>query len=361
MYWLHDRDFSQDHYGALSRALVAATTDPTVLTPPDAQTAHDAAALASQTVNLIGNRTDIPPDEFTDGPAAKNLATILSTYMNGVDQMGAVNDVPWDKGDALDQKLQYFDGTQLNVPKFNEASVKNFIALAASSKDGFTTLRGGVDAFADRKYSLALDTLANDPTNQTAKDNFKKAYTSQALLEGLFTRAVGDSAIAGAKGKDAASARWVALGENVVRIVPFGSFVTNVGGGELTKAVVNFTVNQARGATADAAAARWGNATGAELDTQEKIAKQAQDNAEYTVLTALAAHPTLLGKPLPDSEWSPGGQLLSLDAMGGFGSNDWSQAKDQLLSNDDGVGTYYDKKAFDEAYKDAFIDFYPKQ
>ena len=358
MYWLHDRDWSQEHFDALSRALLAATTAPTVLDPHEAETAHNAARLASQTVNLLGHRTDIEPRELTDGSTVKNLATILSTYMYGADEVGPIGGLDWDKGGAINVPMQYFNGTQLNMPLFDTISVRSFIVLAASSRDGFATLRAGIDAFAYRKYSLALDILAANPTNETARAEFKNAYTSQAELEGLFTRAIGDAAIAEAKRKDAATnAMWVAVGEGVFGAVPLGSFVA---GGDLGKSVVSSIIGQGRGATADSAAARWGPATAAVRDTQEKIAGQAQATAEYAVLAALAAHPTLLGEPLPDSARSPDGKLLSPDAMGGLGSADVADVVSRLLSPDVGAGLYFDEMDFELAYKDAFFDFYPK-
>ena len=82
--------------------------------------------------------------------------------------------------------------------------------------------------------TAALDTLAANPTDETADNYFTTAYTSQAPLAGLFTRAVGDSAIAEPKSKGAVSAMWVVLAEGAVRFAPFGSFVAKADGGEVS-------------------------------------------------------------------------------------------------------------------------------
>jgi hypothetical protein len=369
MYWIHDREWSSGHsldgVSSLSQALLAATTDPSVLSPPDGGTAKQAARLASQTVNLLGHRTDIEHSDLAGKPTtAKNLATILSTYMQGVDELGWSGPGGlWNKGTAIDPKLVYFDGSQLNVPFFNPESTRSFIALAASSQGGFTTLRAGVDTFADRKYSLVLETLSNNPTNEAAQADFTNAYVTQAQLEGLFARAVGDSAIADAKKKNAASAAWVALGDDAVRVVPLDTFVTKVAGRDRAEAMVTFTINRARGAMADAASARWKALTGDEIDTQTELAKQAERRAAYRIMTTLATYPSALARPLPDSEWSPGGQLLSLNKMGGLGSSKWENAKTYLLSPDLGIGSLFgvaDLSAFDLTYQTQFKAFYDK-
>jgi hypothetical protein len=223
---------------------------------------------------------------------------------------------------------------------------RRLVERAAAEACTYTAL-GGLDAH----LAMLMDTTgwANVPTGGVV--TYEQDGTDDSIV--AVRQAIGT--------RLAASARWVALGEDVVRVVPFGSFVSNFGGGELAKSVVNFTINQARGAAADAVAARWGDATGAELDTQKKIAGRAQDNAEYALLTAVAAHPTLLVEPLPDSAWSLHGRLLSPASMGGFGSQNWADAKLGIANSDTGAGDYFVQSGFDAAYEEAFFDIYPPE
>ena len=131
---------------------------------------------------------------------------------------------------------------------------------------------------------------------QTVRKDVKNTWTSQAQLEGLFAKAVGDSAIADAKKKAAVSATWVALGEDVVKVVPFGTFVTNVGGGEVAKALVTFTINR----TLDA---KYGSPM-----LFSSLANRASSGFRPTSRRAAA-------DSLPDSSATPAGTVETSDSL----------------------------------------------
>ena len=209
MYWLHERDWEQDQFSHLSQALLAATTDPRLIQPWDSASAHEAAILASHTINLLGHRKGLDPGMLNgedcvfgdNADAAGNFAKILTTYLVGVDSMlYNEEEAAWNGGDVADiVQLHFADAQAGTVPVFNKASLEKFIALAASTEDGFTQLRSGVDLYGSAKYGLAVEGLTNGD-----QARFDAAYLSQARLEGFFGNAVGESKIKLAGGEDAA-------------------------------------------------------------------------------------------------------------------------------------------------------------
>ena len=146
MHWLHDREWDQDQFAHLSEALLAATTDPRLIQPPDSDFARKAAELASHTVNLLGHRGisgSLISDDSGPTVAAENFALILSTYLHGVDRMLDSQECAWDAGGEGAYPLKYASLEQPNTPRFNRESLDAFIALAGSTESGFATLRHG--------------------------------------------------------------------------------------------------------------------------------------------------------------------------------------------------------------------------
>lgn len=361
-YWIHDRTWDDDQFSALSGALAAATTDPSVLTDP--ARARQAAELASHTVNLIGHRPGLEADDLlgdlgaTD--ASENFARILATYMVGADQaVYSGTEIPWDRGSAMDLEAWFMDGTLATTPLFNDDSLNAFIVLASSTKDGMTTLRGGLDTYADRKYGLALDEVTRG--TETSATNWQKAYESQGALEGFFVRAVGDSAIAEAEDEKAAREMWVSLASDGVGLIPFGGLVTRAGGSAAVETVVSFAIDQGRDKATDAVNDSWSDVVGSATDQQTQIAEDSLERAKYQAARALVNQGGLV-EPDPSSAlWRPDGTLIPWSEVEDLDPTVRARDLDRLYDADTGTGLLLDKDEFDSRYRDKFDDYYQKK
>lgn len=309
--------------------------------------------------HLLGHRGisgSVISDDGGPTVAAENFALLISTYMHGVDRMLDTKDCAWDAGGVGTLSLAFGDGVQQNTPRFNAASLDAFIALAGSTETGFATLRGGLDTYAANKYTIALSSLAANPDDPMAQGYFSEAYKSQAKVEGVFLNAIGDSAIGKARGADKARAAWVALGTDLVGVVPFGSLVTKAGGGALEVAVVNFTVGQAKKQGAGAVTSFFGSDEAKEVASRNALAEEAMHRARYQVLVAAAEYPNLVAQQIPGSaSWVQNGQPLPWESMGDAAQE---EALGWLQDSDTGVGRYFDQDTFETLYEKEFGEFF---
>ncbi|WP_315094823.1 DUF6571 family protein [uncultured Cellulomonas sp.] len=357
MYWIHDRKWSDDQFSALSGALDAATTDPSILSDPTQ--AGQAATLASHTVNLLGHRPGIDGDTLTGDmggtDASEHLAHILATYMYGAD-VAAANRAPvdWNEGGSSMLDVSFADGQSL-TPFFNKDSLTTFIALASGTPDGMTTLRGGLDAYADRKYSLALASL--DEGTEAGEDNWTNAYTDQGGLEGLFVKAVGDSAIAKAKGDDETRQLWISLASDGVGMIPFGSLVTKAGGGAVVEQTISFALDKGISEATDSATEKWASLEDAAMGEWNGKADESLQRSRYAALQAIAAHG---GHLTPDGSpiWNPDGTLISWSELQELSPQDRLKGLTTLNDSDSGAGVILDQRGFDEAYQSAFDAYF---
>lgn len=233
MYWLHDRQWMHDQFLHVSEALLEATTDPSLLDPPDGQDAADASQLVSAAVNLLGHREGIGyydagmfgTDVERSAAASENFATMLATYMYAVDeslQLGEPHLPGWDEAvNSQNVRAGYYPGVIPNVPLFNEDSLRNFMVYSAGNEDGLLALRAGLNDYTAQKYSLAAQYLQESGVDdQVARDIFEQAYLGQAQLEGAFVNAIGDASVSRAAGEDAVREQWVSLGTDVIGLFP---------------------------------------------------------------------------------------------------------------------------------------------
>src|SRR3954451_13211441 len=151
-----------------------------------------------------------------------------------------------------------------------------------------TTLRGGLDAYTDRKYALALDSLDHD--GEAGERNWDAAYRDQGGLEGLFVKAVGDSAIADAKGDDETRKFWISLASDGVGLVPFGGLVTKAGGGAVVEKTVSFALDHGISEATDSATEKWASLEEAAVGEWNKKADESLARSKYSALQAIAAH-----------------------------------------------------------------------
>lgn len=366
MYWLHTRDWEQDQFSHLSQALLAATTDPRLIQPWDSATAHDAAVLASHTINLLGHRDGLDSgmlngEHGDNADAAGNFARILSTYMYGVDVASWQGQGAWNEGDAAAPiELFYGAGSTGQVPSFNLASLEKFIVLASSTDEGMVALRSGLDAYAAAKYGLAMEALATTPANARgdALLNFSEAYKSQAQLEGLFVNAVGKSAIQDAGDADEIRTAWIGLGSDLVGLIPFGSLVTKAGGGKLAETVVSFAIDQASDQVKDGVTESWASLKDKERSTQTEQAETSQAAAQYAVLLAMQEHGLMPN--LPDETWAPGGEMLSWSDFSALPPGEQMKGIARMTDVENGVGSLFNADTFKDSYDDAFFTYYPK-
>lgn len=168
--------------------------------------------------------------------------------------------------------------------------------------------------------------------------------------------AIGDSAIADARGADKARAAWVALGTDLVSVVPYGSLVTKAGGDALAVAAVNFTVGQVKKQGAGAVTGFFGSGEAGEVADQNRLAEDTMNRARYQVLATAAGYPGLLAQPIPSGvEWATGGVPKSWGAM------DEAAQEDALLYLQDsttGVGDLFSQAMFELLYGDEFDKFF---
>jgi len=357
MYWIHDRTWSDDQFSALSGALDAATTDPGILRDPTK--AAEAATLASHSVNLLGHRPGIDGDTLTGDmggtDAAQHLAHILATYMYGADvSAGNRSPVDWNQGDASTVQVTFADG-QTVTPFFNRDSLMKFVALASGTKDGMTTLRGGLDAYADRKYRLALDSL--DLGTDAGRENWSLALQDQGSLEGLFVKAVGDSAIAKAKGDDETRKFWISLASDGVGLIPFGGLVTKAGGGAVVEKTISFAIDQGISEATDSVTEKWASLEDAAKGEWNGEADESLQRSRYAALQAIAAHGGYLTND-GSKIWSSDGTLISWNELQKLPTGQRNSLLSTLTDPDTGAGVILDPHGFDNAYKGAFDAYF---
>ena len=356
MYWLHTREWEQDQFSHLSQALLAATTDPRLIQPWDSATAHDAAVLASHTVNLLGHRDGLDSEmlngEDGNADAAGNLARILATYMVGADAtLYNEEESPWNGGDAADTvRLHFMDAHASNVPVFNKASLEKFIALAASTQGGFTELRAGLDLYGTVKYGVAVEGLAGGDN-----ERFEAAYLSQARMEGFFGHAVGAAKIQGAADDDEARQMWIDLAGEAVGLVPFGSLMTKAGGGQVAETIVSFAIDKGTAAATDQMTESWASLKDHEVDVQNKAASVSLRAAQYSLLSAMDQQ-GLVAAP-EGASWYANGRMPTWDEFSAMSAGDRLSAMSHF--RDPGAaGGQYSSTDFGEAYKNEFQKYF---
>ncbi|SFK56462.1 hypothetical protein [Cellulomonas sp. KH9] len=381
-YWLHDRTWD-DQFSALSRAMVAATTDTKLLADPAA--AYATASLTAAVVNLIGTRTDIDRDVLTGGygptDAASNFAAILATHALAMDS------ATWDKqmyigtAEVGIEGTAWFHTAPLGVrPVFDARTIGGdartqsplgaFVTLASATAESTATLRTGVDRYAAAKYGIALDaieeSLAAQGTilveqqayNQLAGHPtglFTDAWTSQGRLEGMLTHAVGRQDIDDAQVDAARTEAWTTSLVTVVSVSGAAGALT----GDIANGVraVAATYPQ-NGQSLDGAERTVVSALAPDYVVTERVveatevAAAARDRARYQVISALATAsltPPELAAPLRHTD----GRALSYEEfrLSGTASGDLTHALN--------LGALLDPTEFNGAFDKAFLVLYP--
>lgn len=365
MYWIHDRKWMHDQFLHMSEALLAATTDQSLIDPPDGPDAARAANLVSTAVNLLGHREGIGfydagffgTDMERSEAASENFATMLATYMHGVDETllnGPEYDPEWDGAGTANPRAGYYPGVIPNVPLFNMDSLRNFIVYASGNEEGLLTLRAGLNEYTARKYALAADYLQEGGVDdQTAQDVFEQAYLGQARMEGAFVDAVGDAAIARAAGEDAVREQWASLAEGAVSAIPVGKLVTAAGGGDAAEAIIGFAVDQGISNSASELQSEWASLEEAERELQRGVAEETLAHGQYNVFTALN-EAGLVPDPALQDTWAPNGQLLSYNEFSELDSGDQAEALSWLRNVEDGVGGVFNPFDYEQEFNNQF-------
>lgn len=365
MYWLHDREWMHDQFLHLSEAVLAATTDQSLIDPPDGPEAERAAQLVSSAVNLLGHREGIGfydagfwgTDAERSAAASENFATMLATYMHGVDESLVLGDPyrpDWDDAVVSDVRAGYYPGVIPNVPLFNHESLRNFMVYAAGNEDGLMALRAGLNDYTSQKYALAAEYLQEGGVeDQTALDIFQQAYLGQARLEGAFVDAIGDASIARAAGEDAVREQWVALGQGGIEAIPIGRLVTAAGGDAVTEAIIGFAVNQSVGSSANQLSGEWASLEEAERVVQQGVAEDTMALAQYNVFTALDEAGLVPDSALQEP-WALNGDLLDYDEFQNLPSGDQATAMSWLRNVEDGTGGIFNPFEFEGEFENQF-------
>ncbi|MBO0901770.1 hypothetical protein J1G42_14375 [Cellulomonas sp. zg-ZUI222] len=381
-YWLHDRPWD-DQFSAVSRAMVAATTDPDLLAHP--ATARAVASLTAAVVNLIGTRTDIDRDVLTGGygptDAANNFAMILATHALAMDS--ATRSIQMDVGTAevIDAGTAWFHTGELGVlPVFDartsggdartQSPLGAFVTLASATTESTATLRAGVDRYAAVKYGIALGALedsleaqgtvlvrdqAGDQLDGHPTGLFTAAWKSQAGLEGMLTHAVGRRDIDDAQVDAARTEAWTTSLITVVSVSGAAGAIT----GDIANGVRAVAATYAQnGQPLDGAQRTVVSALVPDLTVMERVegatkeAAAARERAYYQAISALAtsrAAPADLAAPLRHAD---GGALTYEEfRMTGMAADELTYPRN--------LGELLDPGEFGEKFIREFLVLYP--
>lgn len=358
LYYIRERTWDADGYQAISGVLDAATTHPDLIGDPTSDTAHDAAVLASRTVEYLSQRENINdlPEIITrtGGDASEHFAHILSTYMVGVDQtlsFGTDGDI--DTG-AENIYSDAFNATLANVPRFDEDGLQKFSLLAMASDDGFAQLRVGLNEYRATKMGVLADAVA-EHDNAANRDALRDGIYADADLEGFFIRQLGDDKIAEGAEKDARINAWVDGASSIVDLVPIPG-ASRLGQG-LANEVVNLTVDTARGQGADAIKAALATNEAQAVKDSNELADETLRQQEFLVAALLDERGLSANPDGMTDVVRPDGNLLSWE--------EFEKAQDrqmeilsQLYSNDLGVGEYFNRNEYEQTYRTQFQDYF---
>lgn len=367
-YYIKDRIWDGDGFYSISKALDTATTDPSLLQGPEG---HNAAVLASATVNLFSERTYLDADIEKMGwsgdgsdDSGKHFAHVLATYMDGVDQARIRNaSTPGIPGASDALWSDDFHRSLANVPVFGLDAVQKFSHVAMSTEDGLVELRNGLNIYEGQKLGAAADYLHAHPGDAAAQAALSYSVYHNADLEGMFMNELGDSKIAEAKGRDDAIKGWVDMGKDVVAAIPIpGAKALSEGG----QAVLNLALSTGEDSGADALKDHLAHFEADETAKQNTDATSMLKQQEYAVAKTLIEHGIVQD---PQALVDGSLQAVTKDTSGNYhvmSYNDFVKLPDaeqqsilaELLSTSHGVGLTFDPGEYESRYKDEFHEYF---
>lgn len=342
-YYIRERNWDSDAYKGITQVLDAATTDDALLNGT-AQEQHDAAELASATVEFLSRRDnadDLPEimNRFPDNGSAENLSHILGTYMNGV--------VPG--LDNTDADI----GAYGNRPAFDNESLKKVSLAAMATDQGLAELTHGMNNYRALHLGGLADNLAANDTDDN-RSLLKSGIQDDARLQGFFLNAQGDDKIHDAAERDARTRAMVNHLTDVVDLVPIPGVSKLEGAG---KEIANLTINTVKGEAyedfADSIAheesdqrSKYEN-TAFETDRREQLTM-----AQFLDERGLSAHPDQMSETA-----RPGGNLITYEEYAKLDTSAQDQVEAELFGPN-GVGGVYNKQDYSEAFTREFHKYY---
>lgn len=350
-YYLHERNWDQDQYDAVTGAIDAATTDPDLIGDPQSDNAQDASLLVSKFVDYVSTRDNI--DDISErinwpgNDASENIAHMLTTYMGGVDYAldpGSSSDV--DPG-VFTLTSDADRGTIPNMPLFDRDSLSKISLLAMTSDDGFAQMREGLNEYRADKLGSVSDQLAADPDADTLQNGLTRALGADARMEGFFVRTIQDDNISTADAADARTKAWVDFGSDVVDLLPVPG-VDKLAEGA-TQEIVNAAIDRGKSSGQDAIT-DWLAHEGQDARSSASDAAQSTLSQQSFVVASLLAERGLSGTPdLDIPTWAEYGDMNDADQ---------ATARSRLFSEVEGVGGYFNIDDYNQAYRDEFQDYF---
>jgi len=350
-YYIHERNWDQDGYQAITGVIDAAATDPANIADPESQDAQNAARLASKFVDYLSTRDNIDSiaEKITwpGNESSENVAHLLTTYMAGVDHAltpGADGDV--DPG-VFQLTSDAQQGVLPNMPLFDRDSLQKVALLGLVSDDGFAQMRTGLNEYRADNLGLIADQLAADPDASTMQTTLTTALGADARLEGFFVRTLQDDHIGDADAQDARTAAWIDFGSDVIDLVPVPGVDKIVD--ETAKNIVNAAIDRGKSSGKDAIT-DWLAHEGKDARADANDAAEATLNQHSYVVATLLADRGLAGNPDLD--------IPSWDEYSAMSDSERATVRSQLFSTMEGVGGYFNIDDYNQAYRDEFQDYF---
>lgn len=223
-YWIQRRNWGHDDFNGLMSALDAATTGENTVSDTDAR------ALMSNAVEYLVNRqegetsdgeelnfdddNDFGPGDL-GGPGAEKLAHMFGTYMAAVDYYnnnGSVADGTSDVATIPRGPL----GALEDMPVFNQDDLDKILKVGLSNDEGFAAMRIAVSNY----ENLHMAEVAQHHGEPGFNDFFNEQAQSDANLEALFMKNIGELEIADGLERDEQIKNWIDMGSDLTGLIP---------------------------------------------------------------------------------------------------------------------------------------------
>lgn len=356
-YYIKDRNWDRDNYQGISQVLDAATTDDAVIGGTHEQQ-NQAATLASKTVEYFSereNKDDLPEilHRFPENGASENFAHILSTYMPGVDK-GIDNTGDIGEPGAGPQQFDAFNAHLDNVPVFDRDGLKNFVLMSTATDQGLAEVTNGVNHWRGENLGALADEMAGHPDG--SKEALRNGIQDDARLQGFLLSTMGEDDIHDAHEQDQRTKATIDMFSDVVDLVPVPGMSQLTEG--VGKDVLNYALDEGKGAGFDALEDHLANAEGQAVDDYNGRADATLERQKFTVAQLLADHDLLGDQGAMSGVTRNGDDVISYEDYAKLNDADKNLVSSELFSTELGVGEYMNEHDYREAYREMFHQGY---
>lgn len=352
-YYIKERNWDQDCFDGISAALDAATTDPSLL-HGSAQQQHDAAVLASKTVEYFAQRKyadDIPGmlARWPDNGAAEDLGHILSTYMAGVDR-GLDNSDTVTPGVASSVWSDTFRAHLSNVPLFDQDSLKKFLLIGTATDQGLAEVTHGMNQYRGQ----VLGALADGMDGHVDKDALRGAIERDARLQGFLLNTLGDDKVHDAHVQDERTKATIDMLSDVVDVVPVPGMSKLAEG--VGKDAISMVIDHAKGAGFDSLEDHLAHAEKDTVTDMNNLAESTLHREQFTVASLLYSHGLAKDADRMSDVTAPYGNVISYDDYQKLSDGDKELVESELFSTQLGVGHAFNPEDYRLQYLSEFND-----